>query len=55
MFDDDLLHPIGSLAHGKLPPFLLFAAALAMRFASGKRMDLRAFTAFSPTPCSRVH
>src|SRR5262249_15551840 len=23
MFDDDLLHPIGSLAHWKLPPFLL--------------------------------
>src|SRR6185369_11866119 len=23
MFDDDLLHPIGSLAHWKLPPFVL--------------------------------
>src|SRR4051794_7521616 len=24
MFDDDLLHPIGSLAHGKLPPVFFF-------------------------------
>jgi len=23
MFDDDLLHPIGSLAHVGLPPFVL--------------------------------
>src|SRR5437763_8904138 len=30
MFDDDLLHPIGSLAHVTLPPFS-FCAALATR------------------------
>src|SRR4051812_24205104 len=35
MFDDDLLHPIGGLAHVTLPPFS-FCAALAMPLAPRK-------------------
>src|SRR5215469_3033557 len=46
MFDDDLLHPIGSLAHGKLPP-LYFRAALAMRCERRKWRTERG----AATPC----
>ena len=50
MFDDDLLHPIGSLAHVELPPFC-FCAALAMRLGALQvaRSDARG-TARSAAP-----
>jgi hypothetical protein len=40
MFDDDLFHPIGSLAHWKFPPFFSFGVALAARLAGGKWSSL---------------